>query len=226
MGRLTRIVVVAVATLTAPVALAAIPFVQNPRFTAASEGIPLGWRVEAWTRDLTDFSVEPAPDGGGLARIVNRGPNDARLCQTVQVEPGATYRVTARVKTEGVGTTTAGALIALEPRVADSPDIKGTQPWQTLEVTAEAHEQTAWDICLRLGSYANLNTGSAWFTDVHLEQLSGGTPPDASSSHWPRLTVAPLIVAFRTTSWLQTVLPLGAGLLLAIGLGVIGRPPT
>ncbi len=224
MGRLTRFAVVAL--LLVPTAAAAAPstLVKNGRFAESMAGLPSGWRLEAWARELTDVVLEPTPDGqGGLLRLVNRGPNDARLCQTIAVVPGAAYRVTARVKTKDVGLTTAGALIALEPRIADSADVKGTTDWQTLELTAANPDQSSWDVCVRLGSYANLNTGTAWFTDVTVEQVGGGAP--AAGSRWSGITLAPLIASFRQTPWLQTALPLVAGLVLAFGLGIIGRTP-
>lgn len=221
MGRLS-VAALLTALVPATVFGAPVALLQNGRFTATSGGMPVGWRLEAWARDLTDVGWEPGTDGGGLVRIVNRGPNDARICQTMSVTPGAEYRVTARVKTENVGTATAGALIALEPRIADSIDVKGTQGWQTISVTATAQEQTSWDVCLRLGSYANLNTGTAWFSDVQVEPI-GGTPVD-TGGHWPTLSLAPLLDAFRRTPWVQSALPLLGGLLLAFGLGIVRRP--
>lgn len=224
MGR----VVPARAAAAALVALLALPAagwgqmqaLQNGRFTATSGGVPTAWRLEAWAKDQTDVGWEPGTDGGGLARLVNRGPNDARLCQSITVAPGAEYRVTARVKTENVGQATAGALIAIEPRIADSVDLKGTQDWQTLEVSATSQEATSWDVCLRLGSYANLNTGTAWFTDVRLEVVGGDAPQ--TGSRWPSLGIATMLASFRTATWSATAIPLVAGLLLAFGLGIVG----
>jgi hypothetical protein len=222
MGRLTLVVLASALALPA---MAAAPLIQNGRFTEASGGMPAGWRLEAWARDLTDVAWEPASagraDGSGMVRIVNRGANDARLCQTMAVTPGASYRVSARVKTEDVGLGTAGALIAIEPRVADSVDVKGTQDWQTLEVSAVNQDAATWDVCLRLGSYANLNTGTAWFSDVRVDLLSGGTPEGAG--RWPAFRLAPLWASVRQTSWMQTLVPLAGGLLLALGLGILGR---
>jgi hypothetical protein len=220
MGRLSPLALLLMLALpaTAPAAI-----LQNGRFAESTAGLPTGWRVEAWARDQTDVAWQPSGGEAGIVRIVNRGANDARLCQTIRVTPGASYRVTARVKTENVGMATAGALIALEPRIADSVDVKGTQDWQTLEVIATNPDQTSWDVCLRLGSYANLNTGTAWFTDASVEMIGGGPP--AEGSHWPSISLAPLVGAFRGTPWLQTMLPLVAGLVLAFGLGIIGRRP-
>jgi len=224
MGRLRFLALVLVLALSSPAPAAMI---QNGRFTESAAGLPAGWRVEAWARDLTDVVWEPSADGradgSGMVRIVNRAANDARLCQSIAVSPGASYRVSARVKTQDVGLGTAGALIALEPRIADSVDVKGTQDWQTLEVTAANQDAGTWDVCLRLGSYANLNTGTAWFTDVRVDRLGGSAPEE--DSRWPRLTLTPLLISLRQTSWLQTALPLVGGVLLAFGLGIFGRRP-
>jgi hypothetical protein len=217
MGRLTVAVLLLGAALGA--SASATPL-RNGRFTERAGDLPTGWRLEAWARDLSDVGWEAVDEGRGAVRIVNRGPNDARLCQPIAVVPGATYRVSARVKTEGVGLATAGALIALEPRVADSTDVKGTQDWQRLEVTATNRDAASWDVCLRLGSYANLNTGTAWFTDVEVEVLRGGVEPSARR-FVPSL--APFAAAVRSGGWAATALPVVGGLLLAFGLGVVGR---
>lgn len=219
MGRLSALALVAALAMPAG---ADAQLLQNGRFTATSGGVPAGWRLEAWAKDLTDVGWEPGPDGSGLARIVNRGPNDARLCQSIAVTPGAEYRVTARVKTENVGHATAGALIAIEPRIADSVDVKGTQDWQTLEVTAQNQDATSWDVCLRLGSYANLNTGTAWYTDVNVEVVGGAAPRTAR--RWPSLGIGALVQSIRSTPWSASAVPLAGGLLLAFGLGILGRP--
>jgi len=231
MGRLrlgVRAAFLFVSALTVALAFPAATrasLVQNGRFTEATGTLPSGWRVEAWARDASDVTWEPPPSGkagdSGLVRIVNRNANDARLCQAIAVRPGVSYRVSARVKTEGVGMGTAGALIAIEPRVADSVDVKGTQDWQRLEVTAVNQDAASWDVCLRLGSYANLNTGTAWFTDVLVEPLAGA--PTADEGHWPSLGIAPLVASLRQTSWMQTAVPLAGGLLLAYGLGLFKR---
>jgi hypothetical protein len=53
-------------------AAGAVPLLQNGRFTDPGDGVPRGWRVEAWNRDLSDVAVEPGTDGGRAVRIVSR----------------------------------------------------------------------------------------------------------------------------------------------------------
>lgn len=189
--------------------------VENGTFAEGSADAPTGWQTEAWNRDFSRFGREVAPDGTAAAIITNLQPNDARWCQKVAVQPGATYRVAGRVKTRDVGADTAGAFIAIEPRVADTPEVHGTQDWQWIEVIAQAKDETAWEICPRLGSYANLNTGAAWFTDVQMTEVR-----KAAYTHgWRPWQVWQM---WSRTRGVTIALPLFAGVLLALGLG-LGR---
>jgi hypothetical protein len=208
----------AVTSMSIPARAAPAPaasLLENGGFTTGTGGVPTGWRTEAWARDLSRFGWEVTPEGTGTVSITNMGANDARWCQQVPVEPGASYRVSTRVKTRDIGALTAGALVAIEPRIADSRDLRGTQDWQELEVVAQAGEMTTWDVCLRLGSYANLNTGTAWFTDVTLVQV--GRRPAAATQAWRRWWAS-----WSRGRALAVGLPLLGGLLLGYGLG-IGR---
>jgi hypothetical protein len=205
------------ATVLLNVATASAAGLRNGGFTNGSGGIPADWRSEAWARDTVRFTWDAEDDGDHSVGIINAEPNDSRWCQTISVVPGAMYRVTTRVRTRDVGASTAGAHIAIEPRIGDSPDLRGTQDWQTLELAARAaDDDTQWDVCLRLGSYANLNTGAAWFSDVAVLQV--GAPPARPTSQ--RFAVW---WAQARASWVQTIIPLIGGALLAWGLGVWPR---
>jgi len=206
----------AVVGMGAPGRAAAVT-VQNAGFTAGSEGMPAEWRTEAWSREGVEFTWTPPEAGGsGSAGIRNVVANDARWCQAVAVEPGASYRVAARARTRDVGTGASGAHIAIEPRLGDSADVRGTQDWQPLEIVARAGDENQWDVCLRLGSYANLNTGSAWFTDVSVTQIGAATGPGPTGRQIAH------VVEWARASGRSAVLPLIGGALLAFGLG-IGR---
>jgi len=214
-----RIGATIVAVLTGvcgPVPVAAVT-VRNAGFTAGSDGLPAEWRTEAWSRDGVEFTwTPPASGASGSAEMHNVVPNDSRWCQTVAVDPGAMYRVAVRARTSDVGTTAFGAHIAIEPRVADSADLRGTQDWQPLEIAARAGDESQWDVCLRLGSYANLNTGSASFTDVSVTQI-GAAPAATSTSAGRQLA---RIWDWARASGRGAALPLVGGALLAYGLGV------
>jgi hypothetical protein len=199
----------------APPALAA-DLVRNGAFQEGAEGAPAEWRNEAWAREGVEFSWTPAAgDTVSSAGMHNVQANDSRWCQTIPVQTGATYRVSTRVRTSDIGTGASGAHIAVEPRIVDSSDVRGTADWQRLEVEAKAGEERQWDVCLRLGSYANLNTGTAWFTDVRVLQI--GAPVVVSGPGFIQRTVL-----WTRASGFRAALPLLGGALLAFGLG-IGR---
>ena len=194
----------------------AADLVRNGAFHDGADNAPAEWRSEAWARDGAEFTwTAPTSEAPGSADVRNVVPNDTRWCQTITVQPGATYRVSTRVRTSNVGTGTSGAHIAVEPRIVDSSDLRGTADWQRIEVEARAGEERQWDVCLRLGSYANLNTGTASFTDVRVLQI--GAAPAV-----PTVSRATQLIAWVRASGYQTALPLLGGALLALGLG-IGR---
>jgi hypothetical protein len=200
----------------APAAYAA-EILHNGTFTDGAAGAPADWRNEAWARDGVQFTWTPATgDAPSSAGMHNVEPNDARWCQSVAVQPGATYRVSTRVRTSDVGTGASGAHIAIEPRVVDSSAVRGTADWQRIEIEAKAGEESQWDVCLRLGSYANLNTGTAWFTDVRVLQI--GAPVVVSGPG----VVQRAVLWTRTGGLRGAALPLLGGALLAFGFG-IGR---
>jgi hypothetical protein len=211
----TRLVVAALAVmgLLAATAVGAATLLQNGSFAEGSGGAPTGWRADGWRRELSRFAWDELPDGTHAVTITNVEPNDAHWCQTVAVQPDATYRVSARVRTHDVGTGTAGALVAIEPRLGDTADIKGTMTdWQDLALDFGVGDRTSVDVCVRLGSYANLNTGSAVFTDVRLVELSA--PPAHSWLRWPTW------MRSSRPLWFTVGLPLVGGVILAAGLGI------
>jgi hypothetical protein len=192
---------------------------KNGAFTEGADGVPAHWHSDAWSPPLSRFGWEVGPDGTGAISITSPQPNDARWCQTVAVEPGATYRISARVRTKEVGMAHFGAFLTIEPLRDYTPDLRATQDWQPLELVVRNQEETSWDVCGRLGSYSSLNTGAAWFTDFSMV-LAAPPPPRPS-----RLTQA-LGVTFAALSgarWSTIALPLVAGLLLSYGLGIVGR---
>lgn len=223
MGRVSRARRLAAFLLAAVVSAAAAAdteeLLKNGALTAGADGVPAQWRTDAWNSTLSRFVWEVGPDGTGTINITSPQPNDARWCQTVTVEPGATYRVSARVRTSEVGSANAGAFIIVEPLRAYTTDLRGTQDWQRLALEARAQEETSWSVCARLGSYANLNTGTAWFTDFSMTQI--GQPPARPSRL--RQALSDSLSALSSTRWSAIALPLVAGLLLGYGLGIVRR---
>ena len=68
------------------------------------EGLPAHWLADAYVRlpGMTEFAQAEGSSGKG-ARIVNHEPNDARFYQTVEVVPGAVYRLSGKIKARADG---------------------------------------------------------------------------------------------------------------------------
>ncbi len=189
---------------------------KNGRLTEGAGGTPEGWNNVAWNNTFSRFEWTVAEDGTGMLGIItSEQPNDARWCQGVTVEPGATYRITARVRTQDVGRAAAGAFLTIEPSGVYTDFVQGTQDWRPLELVVRAQDESSWNVCGRLGSFSNLNTGAAWFTDFSMTQV-GRAPPRPS-----RLSQA--LSASLRVGWLGLTLPFAGGLLLAYGLGIFRR---
>ena len=86
-------------------AQAAENLVQNGDFSQWNEsGLPEGWTYAAWTMDETTstYWTEVEADGNRCVRLENFAENDARLEQTVAVRGNTIYRISARLRAEGI----------------------------------------------------------------------------------------------------------------------------
>ncbi len=167
-----------------PQAALAENLIENPGFEAVSGGIPDIWQLDMWDRskDVSLLTAEGGAYAGAYcAKVENLSPNDARFTQTVQVEPGALYRITCRIRAEGVGTDEDGAGISIKDTFASSELVYETQgAWVPVTLYGVAGEdQTAITVMARLGGYGSTNTGTAWFDDFQMEKVDGA-PADAN----------------------------------------------
>jgi hypothetical protein len=119
--------------------------------------------------------------GNASLRIIFDGRhniNFENVCHTVAVQPGASYRFSAWVRTEGV-TTDQGVRFRLAwmesstNRTAQTEDVRETEPWTKIELPWTAGKDTQrLNVCVvRLGS-AHMDSdvaGTAWIDDVSLE---------------------------------------------------------
>jgi hypothetical protein len=222
MGRVAAALALAVLLATAP-ATANGALLRNGALGDGRGPAPHAWRSAAWSIEHSRFGWNRDETPPTLS-IVNVEPNDAYWCQTVAVTPGNTYEILTEIRTEDVGTETAGAFISIEPRIGYSRLITGTSPWQPVQLRLQAQgPEQQWDVCLRLGSNGSLNTGTAWFRNVAMREVAIGAPP---RTRGPSLA-AQLWQWTRQTGWMGVLLPVGAGVALAFGFGIFDRrqPP-
>ena len=122
------------------------------------------------------YSETEGLDGSGCIVInVPSEKEDARFTYEYDKALEKTYyRMSVWVKTVGVGEESGGvgANLSVLNTFERSRDYKGDNDWTYIEYygkTAEA--QTSFTVCMRLGFYSGINTGTVYFDDFQLEQL-------------------------------------------------------
>jgi len=180
-----RYLVFAISLLLNAEGLAGIPeskdstnLLANPSFEELSGTLPVGWETDVWDNEpgVTDFAVrdEEAHHGRYSVTIINHQPNDARLKQTVKVDPDTTYRVSCWVMTRNVASRGKGANVSFHGIPATSRAISGTTDgWQPLELylkTGAGVKQV--ELTLGLGGYGAINQGEATFDQVRFEKVT------------------------------------------------------
>jgi len=156
----------------------------NPGFEADADrdGIPDGWqRAGSAVPEVVALDSEVKKEGRASLRLESRSrPTDNHFCQTVGLEPGAIYRVSAWVKTKdykavegapvratiSVRTHFNGGLIECgRPR-------EGTTEWEeeTLDFAAPGNGKAV--IACEYASWGRA-TGTVWFDGFRLERVAG-----------------------------------------------------
>jgi len=156
----------------APSAIPAAPsgknLIVNGDLTKGAGDAPDHWRSEGWEQkgDVTSYAwLHPLGQPAEM-EVNNVKPNDARWMQAVELEPGW-YYLGAQVRTESVGNNNTGASISIMEDGAMSHDLRGNTPWRELGFYLKVGNRGGdIEIACRLGGYASLNTGRAYFRDV------------------------------------------------------------
>ena len=172
-----------VLSLTVCVGYANENLVQNGGFEDINDGLPDKWSTDIYGSDTAGvrFYVENkgAYNGSNYVTIENIRLNDAKLIQSVEVKPNTVYKLSCRIKAEGIGQNALGANITVLYILGTSKDLKDTGgKWEYVELYGRTGKQQ--DIIIvtaRLGGYGNVNTGKASFDDFRLEQIETA-PPD------------------------------------------------
>ena len=167
----------AVSLANEPIALANGDFSQ----VGIADGLPLSWYAEVWLDDEGQFTIERTLDesGGPAVKIENLVENDTRLCQLIQVEEGGVYRLSCEVRTEGISGG-AGANVSVVGSLAASEPVFGSEDWQTITLVGQTDpKQSEMAICIRVGGYSALSTGTAYFRNFSVEKLDMAAADEA-----------------------------------------------
>lgn len=141
------------------------------------------WRTDAWILSPTasDFTwIAPEGDHPGQVEIDTSRDNDARWVQTLSLT-GGWYHISVWARTEDILPYFTGANISVLEDTIVSADLRGTQPWQQLDLYLKIPPYGAdVDVAMRVGGYANLTRGKAFFHDPRVVRVDA---PPAGAAH-------------------------------------------
>ncbi len=134
---------------------------------AKGEALPAGWTYDAWNAgDSTAYWED------GAVVIKSDIENDARIIQTVAVEPSCAYEITCEAWANDI-LGTAGAAITVLNTFASSEELFDAEDWTMLTLTGTTGpKQTELTIALRIGGYGELSAGEAGFRNVTMKKLN------------------------------------------------------
>lgn len=184
-----RLLIILAACLLAALATTAEPadpphnLLNNGDLARGSGSSCDGWRTDGWilSPSSTSFSwIAPAGGYPGQLEVENLRDNDARWSQPLSLR-GGWYHISVWARAEDVLPYFTGANISVLEDTIVSADLRGTQPWQQLDLYLKVPPYGAdVEVALRLGGYANLTRGRAFFRDAHVERIDA---PPAGATH-------------------------------------------
>ena len=154
---------------------------NNGDFERGSGNSVDGWRTDGWilTAGTTDYLwIRPENGAPAEVEVLNRAENDARWVQQVSLS-GGWYYISAEAKTHGALSFKYGANVSVLEDSIMSASVTGDQDWQRLGLYLKIGPHGAdVDVALRLGGYANLTRGEAFFRNASVVKVAG-PPADA-----------------------------------------------
>lgn len=171
-----------VLTHTTAFATASDNLLLNPGFEEVSGGRPVGWQYDRWVSDrqTVDFYLTDVHTKSGRYAVVieSAEPDDAKVMQTIVVEPNSLYHLSCWVKAKGIPTDKKGANLSALGILETSESLYDTaNQWRQLHLYGKTgSEQTELTFTLRLGGYGSLNKGLAAFDDCRAQKIEQAPP--------------------------------------------------
>lgn len=138
-----------------------------------------GWRTDGWiqTGGTTDYLwIRPQNGEPAQIELFSHHENDARWVQQVSL-PGGWYYISAEARTHDALPFKYGANVSVLEDSIMSATLTGDHDWQRLGLYLKIGVRGAdVDIALRLGGYASLTRGHAFFRDASLVKVAQPPP--------------------------------------------------
>ena len=160
--------------------------VKNGSFEQpGTERQPLaGWHVSAKQRPAVARDFRTRWDGEAALKFeADKGTTAGLYYYLPTLKPATTYRFRCRVKTEDVRAIVGRALNGVRVNFAapgfnnhvPTPALRGTRDWRTIEFNAKTTEVFEPDARFYIILTIDNATGRAWFDDVSVQEVLGGT---------------------------------------------------
>lgn len=194
----------------------------NGDLTQGAGDVPDRWQAEGWKQgaEVSTYRWNHPAGGPGELAITNTHPNDARWVQKLKLGPGW-HHLSASARTENVGQGNTGANLSLLEDGIISDDLHGTNDWRPLDFYLKIGQQGAEvDVACRLGGFASLNIGHAFFRQLRVAKVQSA-PADAAHKYDLDL-VRSGGVPPEPAGGDSTGVALVAGLAIAVLIGLLG----
>ncbi len=172
--KLLSVVVLTVFLIGTFTAQAETNLLTNGDFETDGTGqTPSGWVEEAF-QPGSEYAMNAKKTHGGKAALMINSPqeNDVRMIQSIPVKPNTYYRLSGYIATENLPKPAAN-LCVVAADFYHSPLLSGTTDWTYVEFNFRTHaKQNEVKIGARLGMWGNTVTGTAYFDDLSLVELT------------------------------------------------------
>ncbi len=152
--------------------------VTNGSFEEGPEGQARGWRVRTYGGEATHEVVRGvARTGERSLRITSERGADTSLFTELALEPNASYRLTAWIKTDGLdrGSGRGAQLNVHElqsPQPVRTEGLEGSEDWRKVEALFESDGRRNVTLNCLFGGWG-WSRGTAYFDDVVVEKVAG-----------------------------------------------------
>lgn len=142
---------------------------------------PFAWTTQVFEPGASlTWDLDAAHEGTHSIKTSAPLPNDTAWVQTVSLEPNTNDLLSGWIKTENVEQThdgvDAGANLCLYGTFDHTPAITGTTDWTQVRMAFNSGPTGSITIGARLGFWADVTSGTAWFDDIRVTEIKPADP--------------------------------------------------
>lgn len=133
-----------------------------------------GWDIASWKQTgKAAIDSRESFRGKPALRLDNRTPDHSMANQIIAVKPNTRYRISAMVKTKGIAFHEKGrdgACLGIRGTFEKSDPLPADSDWTLVVFEFDSKDRHEVEVGPHLGWHASVVTGTAWFSDIQMEQ--------------------------------------------------------